>query len=790
LTVVLVTGTPIPALATDTWPAFRGAQPSDPGPDAAVTHALPDDEFGLTTEWTIDLGSGYSNVAITDDRIYTLFTSGEHDVAAAFAAADGKELWRYPIAPKYAGHDTSDDGPHSTPTVTEDSLYAVGPRGQVFALNKSDGTLRWQYDLDESNSTTPFWGYATSPVVYRDRVLILTGGEGHAITALDRSTGQVAWTAGDDSVAYQTPSLLEIEGRVLLVAATDHTIYGVDPLSGEILFQEQHTEGQDGEESGHITSAGDGRFLVNFDRGARLYQASLAADGKGQVEELWQARAFNNTYAIPVKVGDHFYGFTRSILTCVDAETGEIVWRSRELDSLGLMAVGNILAILEASGELVLVNATPEGYQERTRTQALVVGAHTFPAFAGNTFVVRNHDQMASLRVDRNAPAASSETRITERYKGDFGDWIQSLEQRSRGQRQKAVDEYFRNRPTTPLFEGDRLVHFVWRGEARDVAVSGEPTNFAEVGLERVEGTDLFFVSLELVPAAQYAYTFAVDYGAPVPDPGNPYRIQDGEQLLSDLRMPDWPPSPHLDEPSADTARGTVDSFQFRSTSLGNTRQISVWRPADYATSDHRYPVLIVNHGDNVLRAGQMDNTLDNMTTHQSQPGEIQEVIAVFVPRVQASEYGGEHADAYNRFLIEELLPHLTRHYRIESGKRAIMGSGSAGVAAVYAALRHPEVFDRAAAQSFYPIEPVHQRLSALISSDDPKPEKIFVAYSNRDYDLGDGIVARDASRELLKQLRATDIEVTELVSEYSPAWGGWRGQHDDILRLFFALSP
>jgi enterochelin esterase-like enzyme len=248
--------------------------------------------------------------------------------------------------------------------------------------------------------------------------------------------------------------------------------------------------------------------------------------------------------------------------------------------------------------------------------------------------------------------------------------------------------------------------------------------------------------------------------------------------------MPDWPASPHLDEPAADAARGTLDQFLFRSEILDNTREINVWRPPGHGRDPAtRYPLLVVNHGDNLLRGGLMQNSLDNLVGERVAP-----LVAVFVPRVSGAEYGGPAAADYDRFLVEELLPHLERHYRTDPGNRAIMGPGSAGVAAVRAALAHPDVFRKAASQSFYPIEPTQGQLPALIESADPRPELIYVVWSRHDYDLGQGRRADEASRELLGLLREGGIPVVEQIADYSPGWAGWRGQDDEILETLFPL--
>ena len=261
--------------------------------------------------------------------------------------------------------------------------------------------------------------------------------------------------------------------------------------------------------------------------------------------------------------------------------------------------------------------------------------------------------------------------------------------------------------------------------------------------------------------------------------------MNNGARVASELRMPGWPPSPHIDAPAAGAPRGTLDKFPFRSLILNNTREVQVWRPPDYGRDPgKRYPVLVANHGDNLVRGGLIQNTLDNLVGRSVEP-----LIAVLVPRAAGPEYGGEQAEAYTRFLAEELLPHVDRHYRTDPTRRAIMGPASAGVAAVVAAVLRPDVFRQAAVQSFYPIAPTPERLPGWIAASGRKPELVYVVYSNHDYDLGPGRRAQEASKELIGQLRAAQVKVVEQVADYSPGWGGWRGQDDEILRALFPLS-
>jgi enterochelin esterase-like enzyme/outer membrane protein assembly factor BamB len=710
-----------------------------------------------------------------------MFASGEVDVVAALDLKSGDELWRYELGEKYEGHDGSDDGPVGTPTVSKNVVFALGPRGRLVALSLADGKEIWQRELTEENSTPPFSGYTSSPLVVGDHVILATGGEGHAVTAFDRASGATKWTAGDDSVSYQTPMLVELGGRSQLIAATDRMLQGLDPTSGEILWQLQHTEGDEIDRAPHPTVVDDERILVKYGRGASLYR--WTGDG---VEEIWSTRAFGNTFAQPAYIDGDFYGFSGTVLTCVDGESGEILWRSRELNSFGMTEVDGKLAVLTRDGELVLVNTSPDGYEEMTRIKALENGDYAVPSFVDGRFVVRNLAQMASVSVDASAAPRVAEAEVEERLLGEFGRWVATVEALPEVERAAEVEAGFPDEKTTPLFEDGGLVHFVWREGGDDVAVLGTfSSDGRELGLHRVEGTDLFFRSLQLDPKAEYTYNFIVDFGDARQDPHNPYSVDNGFRVTSELRMPEWPASPHLDPPAEDAPSGTLDRFQFRSEILENTREIQLWRPAGYdRDAERRYPVLVVNHGDNLVRGGLMQNALDNLVGQSVAP-----LIAVFVPRASGAEYGGPAAENYMRFLVEELLPHVDRHYRTDSADRAIMGPGSAGVAAVLAAFTHPEVFRRAAVQSFYPIPPTHERLPELITAEGAKPELVYVVWSRNDYDLGEGRNAAIASAELLGWLREAGLEAVEQVADYTPGWGGWRGQYDEILPALFPLA-
>ncbi len=167
---VLLLAAPYRAPAAD-WPVFRGAGSDNAYRGETVLGEAP--ELALRVVWQGSIGSGYSSVSVSDGRAVTLFAGGADDQAAAFDAATGEELWRYPIGPGYKGHDGSHDGPISTPLVADGRVFALGPWGHLHAIDLEGGDKIWSTHLaEDQGAMRPLYGYGSSPVLM-DGVLIV-----------------------------------------------------------------------------------------------------------------------------------------------------------------------------------------------------------------------------------------------------------------------------------------------------------------------------------------------------------------------------------------------------------------------------------------------------------------------------------------------------------------------------------------------------------------------------------------------------------------------------------------
>jgi outer membrane protein assembly factor BamB len=87
----------------------------------------------------------------------------------------------------------------------------------------------------------PHWGFTTSPLVYGDLLIVETGGtQNNAITAFNKKTGKVIWSAGSDNIEYQSPLVANLAGRAQILWAGEKSLYGYEPNTGKELWRYVH----------------------------------------------------------------------------------------------------------------------------------------------------------------------------------------------------------------------------------------------------------------------------------------------------------------------------------------------------------------------------------------------------------------------------------------------------------------------------------------------------------------------------------------------------------------------
>ncbi|MCH8805445.1 MAG: PQQ-binding-like beta-propeller repeat protein, partial [Planctomycetes bacterium] len=571
------------------WPNWRG--PNHDGTIDAPGQFF-DRPFGLEIVWKRRIGSGYSGMTVAQGRLLTMFADGESDLLAAFNAQTGSELWRFRMGDMYPGHDGGHDGPLSTPVADHDTVYALGAHGRLVAVALDDGSLRWSVNLVEKlRASVPFWGFTTTPLIVDNVIVVQAGGRnGRALTAFDRRNGTIRWTLGNGRIDYRSPALATLNGIRQLIVSTSSETMGVNPADGEKLWSRRFGSGNGSTpvpiEPDRVLLLGNGAQLLRIPKGG------------GKPARIWRSSEFRGNYATPVFFQEHLYGFSRDVLTCVDARTGKRRWRSRQPGGKGVILVDGHLVILGAKGDVVVAEASPSGYREKARVAVSDADGYAAPCYSDGIIYARTlRGDVAAVRAIDTPSVARRMASSTNRFERFITKLTAAEDKR------KLLDEFMDSQTSFPIVEDGRLVHFVYRGPAEDVSILGTMIAQGEHDqLSRVDGADLFYRSYPIEPGARFEYRFTVDFDHTGPDPLNSRRAP-GNRGVSEVVTPAWT-QPHFVSVYDGPAAGRTESFSFKSDEAGGSCGVRVYLPHGYDRGTDRYPTIVVAGGQDWLERG------------------------------------------------------------------------------------------------------------------------------------------------------------------------------------------
>src|SRR5689334_24007274 len=187
--------------------------------------------------WQRELGEGYSAIAAEHGVLFTMYRKAENEVVIALDAATGKTIWEYsyaaPFSPEYDM--TNGPGPHATPLVNGNFVFTSGATGKLHCLDKKTGKVLWSHDLiNEFHGTVRVNGYSCSPIAYKDKIVMLVGGQASALVAFNQKDGSVAWKKHDFKNSTSSPIVINVAGQDQLVAFMYGEVVGVDPNNGDL----------------------------------------------------------------------------------------------------------------------------------------------------------------------------------------------------------------------------------------------------------------------------------------------------------------------------------------------------------------------------------------------------------------------------------------------------------------------------------------------------------------------------------------------------------------------------
>lgn len=319
-------------LSAENWPGWRGPR----GDGSSLDRNLPTQWSGTeNVAWKVAIpGIGHASPIIWEDRIFLVSCAPEAEdrLLICLDRRTGRTLWTRPVlaSPLERKHKLNSYA-SSTPLTDGQRVYVsfLDRKTMFIAAYDFEGELIWK---QRPGSFSSVHGYCTSPILYRDTVIVNGDHDGDAyIAALDRDSGDIRWKTDRENKtrSYCTPIIRDIDGRTQMLLAGSLCVASYDPADGSRHWI------VDGPTEQYVASlVYDGELIYLTCGFPQEHLMGIRPSGQGNVTDthvVWHHRTKNAAYVpSPIVENGHFvvpddFG----TVTCYEAKTGKLQWRER-----------------------------------------------------------------------------------------------------------------------------------------------------------------------------------------------------------------------------------------------------------------------------------------------------------------------------------------------------------------------------------------------------------------------------------------------------------------------------
>jgi outer membrane protein assembly factor BamB len=418
------------------WPEWLGSNREGVWREDGIVTKFP--RGGPPVLWRSPLGTGYSGPSVADGRVYVMDRQRGRDASGkplrptragipgkervlCFQATDGKLLWKDEYDCPYRVSYPS--GPRTTPLVRDGRVYTLGTMGDLRCLDAATGKPHWTRNFlkDYKLDSPPVWGWSAHPLLDGELLYSLVGGEGSAVVAFNKDTGQEVWRAlTSEEVCYSPPMIYEAGGKRQLIIWLSESINSLDPATGAVYWTMPYpAAGTPSRPAANVSTSrrlGDLLFFTSAYHGPMMLKLSSDKPGASVLwkilnKGLEQTQSISSLIPTPVLKDGHVYGVNfMGELRCLEAETGKQLWETYALvggkktdcGTAFLVPHEDRFVIFNEQGDLILAELSPQGYKEIDRAHILdaveearnrrIVWSH--PAFAQRCVFARNDKEI------------------------------------------------------------------------------------------------------------------------------------------------------------------------------------------------------------------------------------------------------------------------------------------------------------------------------------------------------------------------------------------------------------
>jgi outer membrane protein assembly factor BamB len=387
------------------WTQWGGPQRNFTTEASGIKDTWP--SAGPRVVWKRKLGEGYSSPAVEGGMLYSMHGRRGEEVVFAANAETGQTLWEH-VTPMTFISDAAlemGNGPYSTPLIVGTRVFTTGVAGRLQCFDKTSGKLLWTQQLwTDHRGSQLMYGYASSPIAFRDTVVVPVGGRGKAVMAFQQADGKVAWSANDFGNVYSSPLLINVSGLEQMALLMDGAVIAINPHNGDLQWRVPFRADFSIAVSTPLFGP-DNLLFVSSEYGGGAKVIELKREGMNTTAtELWSSPRLRLHHGNAMRIADTIYFSSggkgsQAILSAVDARSGTIHWQQRSIEKATFVWADNKLITLDQDGNLMIAYPSKQGFKIAAKAPLMSRLSWTPPVLVGTRLYLRDRGTMMAVEL-------------------------------------------------------------------------------------------------------------------------------------------------------------------------------------------------------------------------------------------------------------------------------------------------------------------------------------------------------------------------------------------------------
>ena len=351
--------------------------------------------------WRQPIGPAWSGFAVKGFRAITQEQRGDEERVTCYDLLSGALLWAHGDSAHYSTV-LGGEGPRATPSIDDRRVYTLGATGILNCLALETGKRIWQRNIQEDAAAKGLdWGYAGSPLVAGNLVIVNAGGtENTAMIAYRKTDGEMLWSNGSDPASYSTPVLATLAGVEQVLIFHQRGIASHDSQTGDVLWSFPVKHNRPHVAVPLIIDTNRVMISSGYGYGSVMLQVRATEAGDFTVEQEWKSIRLQSKFNNLIQKDGFVYGLHDGTFCCLDPATGKRLWKEGHFGH-GQMILANETQLLltTESGGVKLIEPSPEKLRVLCQMHVFDEKMWNSPALAGDFLLLRNHKEAVCYRL-------------------------------------------------------------------------------------------------------------------------------------------------------------------------------------------------------------------------------------------------------------------------------------------------------------------------------------------------------------------------------------------------------